>query len=705
MPPPSPPLFFNRELSWLDFNCRVLEEAADAENPLLDRVKFLAITASNLDEFFMVRVGGLQMLQERRGRATPDPSGFLPATTLAHIRTRVDDLLAAQAALWRDTLRPALHACGIHLTTPADLLPHQREALDRLFDEQFFPVLTPVALPEEEERLPAVAGLTLHLAVRLAPAAEGAPPRFAVVALGHELPRFVPLPDERQRSFLWLEDLLRLNLHKLFPGERILESAAFRVTRNADMGVREDLAADLLEEMKGILTERRQSDCVRLEMERGASRVLAQRLADVFDARSTARYAIDGPLQLGSLFALAALPGFDPLREEPWPPHPSPDLDPRQPVFTSLARGDVLLCHPYESFDPVVRLLEEAAADPDVVAIKQILYRTSRQSPVVAALMRAAESGKAVTAVVELKARFDEQRNIGWATALERAGVQVIYGVRGLKTHAKACLVVRREGGTLRRYMHFGTGNYNELTARLYTDVSLLTCDPDLGADASQFFNMITGYSEPQAFRKLSPAPLSLRDRLLAHIEGEITRRKQGQRARIVAKVNSLVDPILIQALYRASRAGVKIQLCVRGICCLRPGVEGLSENIRVVSVVDRFLEHSRVVYFHQGGEGRVFISSADWMPRNLDKRIELLIPVEDPTARARLLELLETGLADTVKGRRLRADGTYERAASSSRKRLRSQARLYERAGERVREYAERAPTVFVPHRPQRGG
>ena len=697
------PSFFNRELSWLDFNFRVLEEAADPANPLLERVKFLAITASNLDEFFMVRVGGLQILEAERGRAV-DPSGLTPARTLSAIRARVDEMVSAQTALWRDSLRPALLESGIRILAPADLTPEQRAALDQYFDDHLFPVLTPVALPHDPVRAPMVSGLLLHLAVRLGPSAADPRPRSAFVSLGAELPRLLPVSDERHRSFAWLEDVVRLNIGKLFAGERVLECAAFRLTRNADMGVREDLASDLLEGMKEVLTERKRSDCVRLEVEHGVSRALENLLSRVLDASPREIYDIPAPLQFGSLMALAGLPGFDGLREEPWPAQRSPDLGPRDTLFEAIARRDILLCHPYQSFDPVVKLIEEAAADPDVVAIKQILYRTSRNSPVVAALVRAAENGKAVTALVELKARFDEQRNIRWATALEQAGVQVIYGVRGLKTHAKACLIVRREGGVLRRYMHFGTGNYNEITSRLYTDVSLLTCDPDLGVDASQFFNMITGYSEPQAFRKLSPAPLSLRDRLLAMIEGEITRRKQGQRARILAKVNSLVDPILIQALYRASRAGVKIRLCVRGICCLRPEVPGLSENIRVVSVVDRFLEHSRIAYFLHGGEGRMFISSADWMPRNLDKRVELLVPVENPEAKARLLELLETSLDDTAKARRLTADGTYLRVqASSPRKRMRSQQHLHERAVELAQQAEQRAPTVFVPHRPNR--
>ncbi len=695
--------YLNREMSWLEFNQRVLDEALDESVPLLERLKFLAITASNLDEFFMVRVGGLRMLHDA-GKRRRDISGLTPGQQLRAIARRVRGMVRDQYAGF-DRLDPALAAAGIRRLQPAALDPDQERFAARLFDGEVFPLLTPRGIDPDEE-FPLLPGLTLILAVRLRVpgGAEGEADgeRLAVVPIPRNLPRTYHVPGEDTGGYMLAEDLAAAYLERLFPGEEVIECAPFRLTRNADLSVREDLAADLLARMEDVLVARRLSDCLRLEISASASRPLVRRLAAALGVPGESIYRAPGPLDLSAFFGFASMPGHDELKETPWPPCPSPQAPAGESMFEAVRRRDILIFTPYESFKPVVRFVEEAAADPRVLAIKQILYRTSSQSPVVAALARAAEAGKQVTALVELKARFDEARNIDWARALERAGVQVIYGIRRLKTHAKICLVVRREDEGIRRYLHLGTGNYNERTARLYSDVSLLTCTEDYGLDGSAFFNAITGYSQPLPYRRIEAAPLGLRARLLELIRGETQRAAQGQKARIMAKVNSLADPTVIDALYEASRAGVPIDLSVRGICCLRPGVPGLSETIRVVSVVDRFLEHARLFYFHQGGNAQVLFSSADWMPRNLDKRIELLVPVLDPAARRRLVGILKTCMADNVKGRVLRADGGYDRPARPARVRaVRSQAVFYEEARRAAQVEAESRKAVFEPHRP----
>ena len=692
--------YLNRELSWLAFNQRVLDEAANADRPLLTRLKFVAITGSNLDEFMMVRVGGLQ---GQAPDAEADPSGLSPEEQLARVSEAAHALVATQYDLLLKDLEPQLAAAGIRRRTCADLSPEQALYIERLFELDIYPVVTPMAL-EPDTNFPLLPGLTVNLLVRLAPDKQAAAgDRFAVVALPRTLPRFFTVPAERGYHYLMLEDIVALFLPKLFPGESVLESCPIRLTRNADLTLREDQAGDLLEDMKEILTERRQSACIRLEICAAASASMLDYLKTELAVATRDVYAAPGPLGLAAFFRIASTPNFPALQEEDWPPQPAPALLPDEPLFDAIARQDILLFHPYESFDPVVRFVNEAADDPHVLAIKQILYRASENSQIVAALARAAEHDKHVTVVVELKARFDEARNIGWAESLERAGAQVIYGLRGLKVHAKACLVVRREATGLRRYVHFGTGNYNEKTARIYSDVSLLTCNDDFGADASALFNTITGYAQPMPYRKLEAAPLTLRDRLLELIQNETERSRQGQTARIVIKVNSLVDVTMMDALYEASQAGVQVQLNVRGICCLRPGVPGLSENITVVSIIDRYLEHARVMYFLNGGEPLMFISSADWMPRNLDRRVELLVPVEDPAASARLLGILETCLADNVQGRSLQADGTWVRLAPpTKRKAIQAQAVFFKQAKEAAKATSARAQeVVFEPVRP----
>ncbi len=691
---------FSRELSWLAFNHRVLEEALDADNPLLERLKFLSIVSSNLDEFFMVRVGGLQVLNgaSRRER---DPSGLNPEKLLAEISQRVHAMVEAQYTCFRDEIVPQMHHAKIRQHDETALTPTLYDYVQNLFEREIYPALSPLSLGDPE-RIPLIPGLTMHLAVRLRPAKGKKTPRHAVVTLPRKLGRFITLPIDEGHNYLLMEDVVRLFIERLFPGESVQECQPFRITRNADMSVREDLASDLLAEMKDVLSQRKNSPCVRLEISARASKTLLAYLQELLDIDDSHTYSVRGPLDLAAYFSLTRTTGFDELREKPWPPQPLPGLQPKESMFDVIRRGDVILFHPYQSFDPVLRLLEEAAEDPDVLAIKQILYRTSENSAIVSALARAANRDKHVTALVELKARFDEARNIGWAEALEQTGVQVIYGLKRLKTHAKICIIVRREPGGIRRYVHFGTGNYNEITARLYTDISFMTCQEDYGADATAFFNMITGYAQPINFRRIEAAPLGLRARLLELIEGETQRQQQGQKGHIIAKFNALVDQEIIEALYRASQAGVKIQLNVRGICCLRPGVPGLSENIAVVSVVDRFLEHARILYFRRGGEPLVFISSADWMPRNLDRRVELLIPVDDAACKERLIGILKTAFNDEAKSRHLRPDGTYERHPKRKDvKALRSQARYYQDAVELAKRAAPENTVVFEPQRP----
>jgi polyphosphate kinase len=691
--------YLNRELSWLEFNQRVLDEALDPTVPLLERLKFLAITASNLDEFFRVRVGGLQHLASQSS-ARPDPSGLSPAEQLQAVRSRVARMVLDQYACFLTDLEPQLAAAGLRRLRPDELTTAQRRHVRQVFESQVYPLLTPMAVTAAAD-FPLLPNQLLCLCVRLKTSADELDEvRYAVLPLGPGVPRFVSVPGEGPESYLLLEDLTALLVDRFFTGEQVVECVPFRITRNADVSVREDSAADLLAEMEVVLDERRLADCVRLEINEQASPMLVRFLSAAVDVELADVVSLTGPADLSAWFQLTERPGFDALKYEPWPPQSSPAVPTDCSMFETIAARDVLLYHPYESFEPVLRFIDEAARDPDVLAIKQTLYRTSRDSPVVAALRRAAERGKHVTVVVELKARFDEARNITWAKQLEQAGAQVIYGVKRLKTHAKLCLVVRREPHGIQRYVHFGTGNYNEATARIYSDASLFTADGDLGSDASAFFNAVTGYSQAQKFRKLEAAPFGLRDRLLELIRTETGLAIDKQPARILAKVNALLDKSLIDALYAASQAGVEIKLNVRGICCLKPGVPGLSDNIEVVSIVDRFLEHARIFAFHHGGEERVLISSADWMPRNLDRRLELLIPIEDPACRQRLLRALDAYFSDNVKARRLLADGTHVRLEPGDNEPVRSQQRLFEEAQQAVAAAERERVMIFEPHR-----
>jgi polyphosphate kinase len=654
----SPELYFNRELSWLAFNERVMEEAADASNPLLERAKFGAIVASNLDEFFMVRVARLKSAVEE-GDTEPDPAGLAPAQQLKLVSARVHVLVDRLYALVTGDVLKALAANGIRIAALADLDDVRRGALDAYFRDDVLPVLTPLAV-DTARPFPMLSSLSVNLALRLAPAGDGPAERIAVVQVPSGLPRLVRVAGGEGVTFVVLDDVIRAGLDSLFPGQAVLEAAAFRLTRDSELELDDEGGQSYVEALEEELRRRRKSDVVRLEIDGGASDTLASLLVGLAGVDEEDLYRVPGFLDLHALWRIVELPGFESLRDQGMKPVPALAESAAGRLFDVLDAGDLLVHHPYDGFEPVLALVEQAADDPDVLAIKQTLYRAGADSPVVAALMRAADRGKQVTAVVELMARFDEEHNLRWARALEEAGAHVIYGIRGLKVHAKCCLVVRRTPLGLRRYVHVGTGNYNHRTARLYTDVGLLTSSPEFGVDASAFFNALTGYSDPPRMKKLVMAPSQLRDRLLRLIEREIRRAQDGQPALIRAKMNALVDERMIDALYRASGAGVRVQLNVRGICVLRPGVKGLSENIEVMSIVGRFLEHARIFHFQNGGEDQVYIASADWMPRNLDRRVELMAPVDSPECRRRLLHTLDVLFRDNVKGRRLAADGTW---------------------------------------------
>lgn len=694
--------FLNRELSWLAFNQRVLAQAADDSVPILERAKFLAITSSNLDEFMMVRVGGLKSLKQRNPTQR-DPAGMVAVEQLQAVAEKGHEIVERQYRLLHSDVQPKLESAGIVHLDLDQASESEHTAATARFWRDVFPVLSPQAVSPES--FPLLQGLGVHLFIRLRRDPEtrlGTTPEvqdgseqqdsgqplaepqsdceYALIPMGRALPRVLPVSGDNRHGYLLLENLVTSFVSEFFPGREVVECVPFRLTRNADIEFREDAASDLLGGMEEILENRRFSRPVRLEYGASASDEAVELLQRVHKLHAEDLYAIDGPLDLSFLFALHGEEGFDHLRDEVWPAKPHPRIDPEEPMFSTIAAGDLLLVHPYDRFDSVVRLIEEAAVDPDVLAIKQVLYRTSKNSPVVAALERAAERGKYVTAIVELKARFDEARNIEWAKEMERAGVQVIYGIHGLKTHAKVCIIVRREPQGIVRYMHFGTGNYNEATAKLYSDISLLTCDEVLGRDATSFFNAITGASQPRGMEELAAAPTTMRRRVLDLIEGETQRSLQGGRGQITAKLNALVDTEVIDALYRASRAGVKIRLNVRGQCCLRPGVKGLSETIEVISIVDRFLEHARIFCFHQGGEELLLISSADWMPRNLDRRIELLVPVADRTGADRLKDALEIYFKDNVSRWQMGADGEYRKPGRGDAPAIRSQREIYDR-------------------------
>ena len=693
-----PEQFVNRELSWLEFNQRVLDEAAAPSVPLLERLRFLAITASNLDEFFMVRVGSLRTAI-RRNDVGVDPGGMTAEQQLEAVSSRIHTMVEDQYRIYLEDLEPELNKIGIRRRHVTELTEQQSAFVDQLFEEQLTAVLTPIAI-HDPDRFPLLMGRTLNVAVQLAPKEDGDDYRYAVIPFGQSDLRVITLPSDRGYEFVLGEDVVSLLAQRFFPGEEVVSTVPFRITRNADLSVREEDGTDLLAEMEDVLEERKDSFCVRLEISDQVTAPMLWFLKKLLRVRGRDVSVLPGPAGMGEFMRLADVSAGKDYVYSQWTAQAAIGFDPAQSIFDAISAGDQLLYHPYESFAPVVRLVEEAATDRDVVAIKQTLYRTSRNSPIVEALKVAAENGKNVTVIVELKARFDEARNIEWAKQLELAGVQVIYGVRGLKTHAKACVVVRREPDGFRRYCHFGTGNYNEATAGLYTDISYLTANEELGQDVIAWFNATTGFSQLQQFQQIDSAPIGLRERLLDLIEFETSRAKSNMDAEINAKFNSLVDPKIIKAFYKASKAGVRIRLNVRGICCLRPGVEGLSENISVVSIIDRFLEHARVFHFLHGGNDQVLISSADLMPRNLDRRVELLVPVLDPVCKRKAIDILATCMSDTAKARKITADGRYERPSEGVNG-LRSQRQFQDEAIEVAEAASESKRRMFVPIKP----
>jgi polyphosphate kinase len=683
--------YFNRELSWLDFNDRVLQLVEDPGLPLLERVKFAAIYTSNLDEFFMVRVAGLQD-QVEAGVRSRGPDGRTASETLDGVRDKVIALRARLGDCLRRELLPVLAEHDIRIVGWDGIDPAERDALSERFHRQIFPVLTPLAVGLGRP-FPYISNLSLSLAVRLRDPATDLR-TFARVKVPKEmLPRFVPVADGAT-TFVALEDVIAEHLDALFPGIEVVDHHVFRVTRDADFTV-SDEADDLLQAVEDELRRRRFGEVVRVEVADGMSPALRDELQHALAVEARDVYDVGGLLDLNDLWQIVELPDHDDLREPPWTPVTQPRLgsddDDPVDVMGEMRRGDLLVHHPYDSFaTSVERFVEQAVNDPDVLAIKQTVYRTSDDSPLVPALIRASDRGKQAVALVELKARFDERANIHWARALEEAGVHVVYGIPALKTHAKCVLVVRREGDGVRHYVHIGTGNYHPKTARLYTDFGLFTCDPDLGADVADMFNFLTGYARPHRSRKVLLAPTYLRDGIVAEIDRVIEAHCDGSPGRIALKMNALVDPPCIQALYRASQAGVRVDLNVRGICCLRPGVPGVSDNIRVVSIVGRFLEHSRIFAFECGdSEPVVHIGSADLMPRNLDTRVELTAPVEDAALRAELLDTLDRCFADDCNAWELHADGTWQRRVPSGGEPRSVQRELMARHADLVREAA----------------
>lgn len=688
--------FFNRELAWLGFNEQVLAEALDPEVPLLERLRFLCIVCNNLDEFFMVRVAGLKR-EVREGARERCPAGMTPTEQLEAISRRAHELVRDTYHCAVEDVLPKVAGAGVRLHSWQELSESERDYLSRVFHDEIFPVLTPLAIAPGRP-FPTLQNLSLYLAVLIAPDKGETERRLAIVQLSSRLPRFIRLPGTETYDYVLLEDLVRQHLELLFEGQKILDRVVFRVTRDSELDPDGD-APSWITEIEEELRKRRTNHPVRLEVDRVVDPDFLGILKDRIGMDDPDVYLIPGPLELSAFSELADLEGFDLLHYEPYQPQPLLELQQAGDIWTLIKKKDLLLYHPYDSFDPVVEMVRKAASDPDVLAIKQTLYRTSRNSPIIKALTEAAQNGKHVCVLIELMARFDEGRNIEGARQLEDAGAHVIWGIVGLKTHAKICLVVRREPQGIQRYLHLGTGNYNERTARLYSDYGLLTADDDLGIDASSFFNAVTGFSDVPKFRHFVMAPYQLREELMSLVKRETKVAEGGQPARITLKMNSLVDPKLIKALYQASQAGVEIRANVRGICCLRPGVPGLSENIRVVSIIDRFLEHPRVCHFRNGGSDEVYLSSADWMPRNLDRRIELLFPVLDAKVRRELIDSLDIYFEDNRSARVLQPTGEYvRRTTAAGEPELRTQQELYERAVRAREKGIGQPPTQLEP-------
>lgn len=679
-------MFINRELSWLEFDSRVLGEAEDVGNPLFERLKFLSITASNLDEFFMVRVASLKDMVNA-GYTKKDIAGMTAKEQLEALDERTHAFVRRQYSIYNDELIPALDREGFHIIASHESLNDEQAAfVDKYFHEDVYPVLTPMAV-DSSRPFPLIRNKTLNIAALLKKKnSDEDETEFATVQVPSVLPRFVKLPGESGDVVILLEEIIERNIDKLFLNYDILCAYPYRIMRNADLSIDEEDAADLLKEIEKQLKKRQWGQAIRLEVQGDMDKKLLKKLKNELDITDSDIYRIDGPLDLTFLMKMYGSFGYEKLKIEKYIPAQIPELMNGRNIFEAIREGDILLHHPYQTFDPVVDFVRQAAKDPAVLAIKQTLYRVSGNSPIVAALAAAAENGKQVSVLVELKARFDEENNIIWARKLEQAGCHVIYGLVGLKTHSKITLVVRREEDGIRRYVHLGTGNYNDSTAKLYCDMGLLTCSPAIGEDATAVFNMLSGYSEPVSWNKLSLAPLWLRDRFHYLVDREIRRAKDGQEAHIIAKMNSVCDKDIIELMYKASKAGVKVELIVRGICCLIPQLEGVSENITVRSIVGTFLEHSRIFYFANGGNPEVYMASADWMSRNLDRRVEIMFPVEDAGLKKEVKHILDVQLADNVKAQLMQSDGTYKKVKNTSDTPIEAQMVFCEEAWEKAK-------------------
>lgn len=698
-----PEYYTNRELSWLDFNMRILGEARDKANPLFERLKFLSITASNLDEFFMIRVASLKDMVHAR-YTKPDIAGLKPEEQLNLIQEKAHHLVGLQYSTYNRSLLPALKQAGLELVTAhEDMSEEQKAFADQYFEENVYPVLTPMAM-DSSRPFPLIRNKSLNIGALISKKGEKGKAEFATVQVPGVLPRVIELPagKEGTRAGILLEELIERNIDQLFLNYDVVCAHPYRIIRNADLTIDEDDASDLLMEIQKQLKKRQWGEVIRLEVEDKIDQKLLKILKKEFDIKPEDIYSISGPLDLTFLMKVYGVEGFEHLKTPPYTPQPVPALENETDIFAAVRKKDIFLHHPYETFDPVVNFVRQAARDPQVLAIKQTLYRVSGHSPIVAALAQAAENGKQVSVLVELKARFDEENNIIWAKMLEKAGCHVIYGLVGLKTHSKITLVVRREEDGIRRYVHLGTGNYNDSTAKLYTDCGIMTCQEAIGEDATAVFNMLSGYSEPRRWNRLSLAPIWLRDKFLSLIRREADHAREGQPARIIAKMNSLCDQEVIAALYEASAAGVKIDLIIRGICCLKVGIPKVSENITVRSIVGTFLEHARMFYFQNGGQEEYYMGSADWMPRNLDKRVEILFPVEDEDLKKEVRHILEIQLADTLKAHELKADNGYEKIDKRGKALLCAQEYFCEEARQRARKPADPAATrVFIPAEP----
>ena len=687
-----PEYYKNRELSWLQFNERILLEAKDKTNRLFERLKFLSITASNLDEFFMVRVASLKDMVDAKF-TKPDLAGMKPKEQLVEILKETHGFMGKQYSTFNRSLLPLLEKEGLTILTSHEQMNEaQCKFADDYFDETIYPILTPMAV-DSARPFPLIRNKSLNICVLLKGKDEE---NYATVQVPAVVSRIVELPSDNGRTVILLEQIIERNIDKLFSNHKVICAYPYRITRNADLSIDEDDAADLLEEIQKQLKKRQRGEAIRLEIEDKCDKNIIKFLKRELNVGDESIYKISGPIDLTFLMKLYGMEGFENLKDEKYIPVQSAMINDDEDIFTQISRNDILLHHPYESFDPVVDFVRQAANDENVLAIKQTLYRVSGNSPIIASLAKAADNGKQVTVLVELKARFDEENNIQWAKKLEKSGCHVIYGLMGLKTHSKITLVVRKEDEGIKRYVHLGTGNYNDATAKLYTDMGLLTCNEAIGEDATAVFNMISGYSEPKQWNKLSLAPYWLRDRFLYLIRREAMYAKEGRKAFITAKMNSLCDKEIIAALYEASSAGVEINLIVRGICCLKTGIPGISENIHVRSIVGTFLEHSRIFYFGNGGNEEVYMASADWMPRNLDKRVEILFPVEDERLKAEVINVLNIQLADTLKAHILVGD-QYEKVDKRGKELLSSQMYFCELAKDRKKKKNESKERLFV--------